>query len=104
MAGSHLSEASTYTTYSFSRQQMQPYVCEGSAVESGYLVTYTMLLTQSDPHGGPGRMMSVRKVVFVNYCKAVRPFEPVRQEEEFQQAYQVDIHPRLLEAQMEAGC
>jgi hypothetical protein len=104
MGGSHLGEESTYTVYAFSRQQMQAYLCEGSASEDGYLVTYTLHLLDSHPHGGPRRMRVMRKVVFVNYCKSVRPFEPIRQEEEFQQTYQVDIHPRLLEAQFAAGC
>ena len=33
-----------FKTYPFSRQQMQAYAREGSRVESGYLVMYTLLL------------------------------------------------------------
>ena len=86
-----------FKTHAFSRQQMQAYAREGSPVESGYLVLYTLKLTRYHPHGEFKKTDLFRKAVFVNNCKVVRLFEPVRQVTKFKQAYQNDMYTPHIE-------
>jgi hypothetical protein len=100
----YLASYPPYKTYSFSRQQMQAYAREGSRVESGYLVMYALRFIRYHPHGEFKQTDVFRRAVFVNHCRVVRSFEPVRQVAKFKQAYQSGIYPlRLFTDPVEAA-